>query len=1025
MATSRNPLFSKIEKVIIDYPFLVLLVGLIITLYFARLIPEIRFSSSSDEFFIAGDPDKAYYEKAKELFGNDQVVMAAYIAPEGQTIYNAPALEKLDRLTQALAKVDGVKTVVSLANISDIRAPRDPVTGGFKKTIEVKKLISAIPRTGEQWQALRAEIARNPLYRKNFVSEDGRAAAIAVFIRDFDQQSERYDQVVADINSIVMKEDGGKGIYLAGVPVTRVAMVQRMTQDIKRLLPLSFLLIVITLVLGFRTFRGVLLPLLIIITTTVWAVGFMKAVGISITMVTMILPPLMLALASSYSMHLMSEYQAEADPGISNRVLIANVLGRVTLPIFICGITTIIGFASFIPNKIPAIKDLGLASVAGIFFAMLIAIFAMPSILVMLSPPKPQAVRRTRPGAVDRFLERLARLNLMHGRAIFVAAVLLVIISIYGISRIRIDTDFLSFFAAADPVVKAVNIQTEHLAGPAPFNIVLEADRPDAFKDPGALKRLEKLQRYAETRVEGIDTTVSMADYVKLLNQAFHQNDPAYFKIPDTRKEVSQLLLFYANSGSPDDFAPYMTSNYSAANILIRSRLVGSTETMRAINQIEERAAGIFQPPPLKPAPGGKALAQVPAMLPHQPAPPPEPPPPPKTDGGEEVIDWGDETAAGKEAPATLPRAAPEPIEPAASEPSAPRYDWPIVQVHVTGTIFLMNKSADAVAKGQISSLVFAIAAVFLIMAILFLSFKVGLLSMLPSIFTVSILFGIMGITGISLNFATSLIAGIAIGIGIDDTIHYISRYNAEVQRTHDQNQAMIAALKAMGKPMIFTTVALFFGFIILAASDFVPIRQFGVLAGVSMIVANVSNIVLLPTLMLSVRIITLWDLLGLSLGDSPARYIKIFNGLTNHQARLAVLMGYIKEFKNDDWIIKEGEMGNEMYVVLKGYVHIIKREEGRDITVFTIQPGDAFGEMGLLRHTTRSASARAEAEGNVKILVLDEQTLARIQKRYPRISSQIYHNITSMLSERVSTATSQYLECAFNVPDDLTPKDA
>ena len=280
---------------------------------------------------------------------------------------------------------------------------------------------------------------------------------------------------------------------------------------------------------------------------------------------------------------------------------------------------------------------------------------------------------------------------------------------------------------------------------------------------------------------------------------------------------------------------------------------------------------------------------------------------------------------------------------------------------------------------------------------------------MLPNLFPIIILFGVMGFFEITLNFSTSLIAAIALGIGVDDTIQYINRYNIEIQKTRDQTKAMLSSLKIMGKPMIFTSMALFCGFIILAFSDFVPIKQFGVLTASIMLVALLSNLIILPALLITVRIITLWDLIDLEIGDNPARYIKIFNGLTNHQARVAVLNGQIMEFKEGDYIIQEGEMGNEMFVLIKGVVEIIKGEGEDEVVLFEIQPGDEFGEMALLRHTTRSASARAV--GSVKLFVINEQDLFLLQKRYPRISNYIYYNISQILSDRLQNTTSRIYE--------------
>ncbi len=1089
---------QRYQNLIVNHPLLVLLLSIVITVFLGREMLRVNFSSSSEDFFIKGDPEKEYFNKAKKLFGNDQVVSIALIVPEGEDIYNSRTLEKLDRLTDEIEDVEGVEATVSLANIPSIEAPWDPEAGEYKKTIKVRPLIDEVPRTDEEWNELKQKIDNNPLYKDNLVSEDGRAVSVIAFIRDLEKNPALdYKMVMSDIKTHTEKEEGPENVYVVGVPETRVEIVKRMVKDLRMLLPLTIALIFITLVLSFRNVRGVLLPLVTVLMITVWAVGFMEVVEIPVSLVTLILPPLMLALGSSYSIHMMSEYLAEARADLEVKEVVRECLYKVSLPVAVCGFTTMIGFGSLILNRIPAIQDLGRAAVAGIFFAVVVALFAAPSMLMLMKKPGRAQESKDSRNAVDRFLERLGSFNTRHPRGIFAAAVIIVLVSITGISRVKIDTDFLHFFSKDDPVMKAVDAQVKHLAGAAPFNIVLESERSEVFNHPSMLKRIEDLQKWATKEVKGIDTTLSMADYVKLLNQAMHKNDPAYYTIPDTKVGVNQLLFLYATSGSPEDFAPYVTPDYSAANILIRSRLVGSTETNRAIARIEEKAVELFKAPARMPAaaaagPGVQAPVpirkegtkdeevsweedepadhkmadeeiswdeepsdqgaadeeisweeedtgeQAPAeeeitREDDEPGSGQEEGQPEQDTSGDEEILWEDDEEEepedpGQDAAAENPggknteQANPEDGEkkadrvPLAAVGQAEDYlpcdsdfaKWPKIDVHVTGTIYLMNRSADAVSKGQITGLVTALLAIILVMSLLFLSLKIGLLAMLPNLFPIFLLFGIMGFSGITLNFSTSLIAAIALGIGVDDTIHYINRYNWEVHRSGDQTDAMKKALVSMGKPMVYTSVALFFGFIIFLLSDFVPVRQFGILTAVTIMIALCANLVILPTLMFTVRIITLWDLVGLEIGTRPSEYIKIFHGLTNHQARVAVLMGKVAEYQDGQQIIQEEEVGSEMYVVLKGRVNIFKSQEGKEVSITDIEPGDAFGEMALLRDTIRSASARAK--GPVKLLVLDKHLLERLEKRYPKISSKIFFNITQMLSDRLQATTDQLL---------------
>jgi hypothetical protein len=202
--------------------------------------------------------------------------------------------------------------------------------------------------------------------------------------------------------------------------------------------------------------------------------------------------------------------------------------------------------------------------------------------------------------------------------------------------------------------------------------------------------------------------------------------------------------------------------------------------------------------------------------------------------------------------------------------------------------------------------------------------------------------------------------------------------------------------------------VALFFGFCTFAFSGFVPIQNFGILAGATMATALGSNLLFLPALLATTKIITLWDLLGVKLGEDPASTIPLFAGLRPAQARIVVLMGEIKRFAPGDPIVRRGEQGDEMYVIIQGTTDVLVGDGGGRQRVDRLRRGDVFGEMGLVRHDERSADVVAQSD--VEVLAVDERFLQRIQNRYPRIASKVFLNLTRILSDRLQRMNEKYL---------------
>jgi predicted RND superfamily exporter protein len=326
------------------------------------------------------------------------------------------------------------------------------------------------------------------------------------------------------------------------------------------------------------------------------------------------------------------------------------------------------------------------------------------------------------------------------------------------------------------------------------------------------------------------------------------------------------------------------------------------------------------------------------------------------------------------------------------------------IVARVTGTIVLLNQSADDLARGQVLGLWQVVAVLFLFMSLIFLSLRAGLLALVPNVLPIIVLFGLMGWMGIPLNISTSMIAVIAIGIAVDDTIHYFSEFNVQLRQSGDQEKAILETVQVVGKPIVFSALALIAGFAIVCLSNFQPIRHFGLLASVTMVVDLVAELLITPALVMTTTIITLWDLLFVKIGPEPEKQIPLFAGLRPFQAKIVVLMARLSSAGPGAYITRRGEMKPELYVLLKGKVDVthgpgepVIRQLGR---------GEVIGEMGLVRQRPRSADIVVNQD--TEYLVLDGGFLERLQRRHPRIAAKVFLNLTRILSDRLESTTDE-----------------
>ena len=308
------------------------------------------------------------------------------------------------------------------------------------------------------------------------------------------------------------------------------------------------------------------------------------------------------------------------------------------------------------------------------------------------------------------------------------------------------------------------------------------------------------------------------------------------------------------------------------------------------------------------------------------------------------------------------------------------------LSARVTGNSVLMARTADAIALGQALSLSSAFVIIFIILSLLFTSVRVGFLALIPNALPVLIYFGTLGWTGVSLNVTTGLVASLVLGIAVDDTIHFLARFNAFAKEKADEKEGVRLALIQVGRPVTYTSAALVSGFGIVGLSQLQQTSDFGFLAAFTLGVAWVVDLTFTPALAAGMRIVTLWDALTLDLGEDPGAAIPLFHGMSPAQARIAALMTEVDEFDAGHRLMTLGEKGDDgMYVIIEGALVSSVEHEGETVTLNRHVRGDVIGEVGLFRG---ERTANVDCESDVRLLRLDESNLARLRRRYPRIGS-------------------------------------
>jgi uncharacterized protein len=325
------------------------------------------------------------------------------------------------------------------------------------------------------------------------------------------------------------------------------------------------------------------------------------------------------------------------------------------------------------------------------------------------------------------------------------------------------------------------------------------------------------------------------------------------------------------------------------------------------------------------------------------------------------------------------------------------------LHAQVTGMDVLLGRVVDEVSWGQFQSVAMAFALIYLLLAFLFTSFQVGLVALLPNALPIAFYFGALGWGGITLNPSTSLVGCLALGIAVDDTIHFIARFNTEARKRADEASGTRATLRAVIRPVTFTTLGLCLGFLVLMFSENRGLGEFGMVAALTLAMAWLTDVTLTPALCSQMRIVTLWDLLRTDLGEQPQREIPLFHDLSPRQARIFALMADLRPFTAGERVITQGDRADDMFVIVRGELGAWVGRDALREDLRTMGRGAVVGEVGYFTHK-RTANVDALTDG--LMIRFDSEDLERLRRVYPRVGATVYRNLNRIQAERQADST-------------------
>jgi len=560
---------------VLKYPRTVIASAILVTVLMGWNIPRLQLEPDVKALMPQDFEIINSMREMEDIFGGNDLVV---ISLTSQNIFSSATFEKIEAMTAEIETLAEVDQVISITNVQDVLGTTD----GF----EVHELIEEFPTTASQIDSLKKRIIDNRMIYGTLVSTDFQKAGIIAYL-NVTSHKNTDTEIYETFKAIKHKYEGPEQIHMAGLPLTRREVTATMTSDMKKLFPYGIILMILLLVFTFHSWTGAFLPFTVVIMSIVFTIGLMVMFGVKMTIVEMMIPVMLIAIANSYSIQVITQYFIEYlnNPKADKDSLIRLILSYLTTPVLLSGFTTLVGFLSLQSHILPPAKNLGLLCACGTTIAYIFSLTFIPAALKLLDFPATLQAAGSHE-RTNRFLQGWGRFFIRFRKPFLVFCLLAIIIISTGIARIIVDTNPIAYWKKSSEIRQSNDVIDRNFGGSSTVSVLATGD----IKDPEFLRKIENLCTFLESQ-PAVTRANSVVDMLKRMNQAFHGDSAQYNVIPATSEEVAQYLFLYSLTGDTKDLDRFVDYDYSQAQILARGNDSGSKTSYKLYTDTKDYIA--------------------------------------------------------------------------------------------------------------------------------------------------------------------------------------------------------------------------------------------------------------------------------------------------------------------------------------------------------------------------------------------------------------------------------------------------
>ncbi len=740
---------------------------LIITIFMGFQIPKVEMSYEYSNLLPATDSAYLDYLDFHEKFGQEGNVMV--FAIQDKDFY------QLDKLNDWISMCDSLKALNGVVALVDITHSFNLHKDTLNKKFDIQPIFPSHIKDQQELDSLVNIIENLPFYDGTLFNKSKDIYGMMVSVSADVMNSPARVGLVKDVVAITehFTEKYNLQMHYSGLPYIRVVNAESIKGEMYMFIILSLLITTFVLYLFFRSFRIISFCLLIVLICVSWTVGVMAMLGIKITLLTAMLPPLLIVICIPNMVFMINKFHAEFDRHGNKIKALQRMIQKIGNASFLSNLTTAAGFATFIVTSSQILVEFGITASIGITFVYLVCLVMIPCGFSFMPEPDSKQIKHLHNKFITGTLDRVIRLILNHRNAVYITATTVVVLGAIGISLMKSTGYMVDDLKETDPIRQDLSFFEENFDGLMPLEVTVDFGKPKQVLNLNNLQKLDKLSEEL-AQDEDISKPISLIEVIKFANQAFYNGKPVYYRLPTNM--TKNFILKYASQSTGaigGQANSFVDSTLQRVRLSFRVKDIGTKKMQEKENKLYEIVEKHF---------------------PND------------------------------------------------------RYT-----VKVTGSSIIFFKGTQYLVFNLFTSLALAILLIAVFMAWMFKSKRMVLVALIPNIIPQIITAAIMGYFGIPIKASTILVFSIAFGISVDGTIHYLAKYRQELQGTNwSIRSSAVLALQETGQSMIYNAIILFFGFGIFALSNFGGTVALGILVSITLLAAMLSNLILLPSLLLT-----------------------------------------------------------------------------------------------------------------------------------------------------------------------------